>query len=179
MTETRGLLTVGKVTSGKVGLSVITGEGVPSHTGIARNISGSGAGSTWVVSENQITENLNITNTILTQTGFSTQLTNNPSTGVVYNTLWIEPNESETLETNTPFGGFPATTNASTTLGFTAAAGAKRGYASKVRTSDSLNVALSLQRVHASTMDWRCSSQTYRRPNHGVVFKKLLTYLSP
>ena len=100
MTETWGLLTVGKVISGAVEPSRVTGAGVAPDTAIISNLNGSGAGSTWVVNNSQ-----SITGAKLTQTGFLSQVTfNNPAGGV--KTLWIEPNENETLQTNTASEGF-------------------------------------------------------------------------
>ncbi len=50
MTETYGVLTVGSESSGAVAVGQqVTGQGVPALTAIEANLSGSGAGSTWVV----------------------------------------------------------------------------------------------------------------------------------
>ena len=136
MTETWGLLTVGKVISGTVEPSRITGSGVAPDTGIISNLNGSGAGSTWVVNNAQ-----SISGVRLTQTGFLSQVTNNAPAGGV-KTLWIEPNENETLQTNTSFGGFPSGSSAGP-LALTSATGAKRGHATLVQTGASLSQALS------------------------------------
>jgi hypothetical protein len=54
MTESYGVLTVGSVTSGTIAVGQqVTGAGVASLTGIEDNLSGSGAGSTWVVNNAQ------------------------------------------------------------------------------------------------------------------------------
>src|SRR5208283_1869348 len=53
MTETWGLLTIGNVISGAVEPSRITGPGVAPDTAIISNLTGSGAGSTWVVNNAQ------------------------------------------------------------------------------------------------------------------------------
>ena len=54
MTETYGLLTVGSVTSGTVAVGQqVTGTNVLNRTAIDANLSGSGAGSTWVVDYTQ------------------------------------------------------------------------------------------------------------------------------
>ena len=54
MTESYGKLTVGSVTSGAVGVGQeLTGAGVASLTAIDSKLSGSGAGSTWVVNNAQ------------------------------------------------------------------------------------------------------------------------------
>ena len=54
MTESYGVLTVGSVTSGTVAVGQqVTGAGVASLTGIEDNLSGSGAGSTWLVNNAQ------------------------------------------------------------------------------------------------------------------------------
>ena len=54
MTESYGVLTVGSVTSGTVANGEhVTGAGVASLTAIEDNLSGSGAGSTWVVNNAQ------------------------------------------------------------------------------------------------------------------------------
>jgi hypothetical protein len=136
MTETWGLLTVGKIISGTVEPSQITGSGVANHTGIISNLNGSGAGSTWVVNNAQ-----SISGVRLTQTGFLSSVTKNAPAGGV-STLWIEPNNNETLETNTNFGGFPSGSSAGP-LALTSATGAKRGYATLVQTGASLSQALS------------------------------------
>ena len=136
MTETWGLLTVGNVISGTVEPSRITGSGVANHTGVISNLNGSGAGSTWVVNNAQ-----SISGVTLTQTGFLSTVTNNAPAGGV-TTLWIEPNNDDTLETNTSFGGFPSGSSAGP-LALTSATGAKRGYATLVKTGASLSRALS------------------------------------
>jgi hypothetical protein len=54
MTETYGVLTVGSVTSGTVAVGEkVTGAGVAPMTAIEDNLSGTGAGSTWVVNNAQ------------------------------------------------------------------------------------------------------------------------------
>jgi hypothetical protein len=54
MTESYGVLTVGSVTSGTVAVGEkVTGAGVAPMTGIEDNLSGRGAGSTWVVNNAQ------------------------------------------------------------------------------------------------------------------------------
>jgi hypothetical protein len=54
MTETYGVLTVGDVTSGTVAVGqAVDGPGIPTHTAIDGNLSGSGAGSTWIVNNAQ------------------------------------------------------------------------------------------------------------------------------
>jgi hypothetical protein len=136
MTETWGLLTVEKVISGTVEASRVTGSGVAPDTGIISNLQGIGAGSTWVVNKAQ-----SISGVRLTQTGFLSTVTNNvPAGGVT--TLWIEPNNDETLETNTSFAGFPSGSSAAP-LALTSATGAKEGYATLVQTGASLSQALS------------------------------------
>ena len=136
MTETWGLLAVGNVISGTVKPSQITGSGVAPDTGIISNLNGSGAGSTWVVNNAQ-----SISGVTLKQTGFLSAVTDNAPAGGVQ-TLWIEPNIDETLETDTSFGGFPSGSSA-TPLALTSAAGAKEGYATLVQTGASLSQALS------------------------------------
>jgi hypothetical protein len=145
MTETWGQLTVGNVISGTVEPSRVTGTGVAPDTGIISNLNGSGAGSTWVVNNAQ-----SISGVELTQTGFLSQVTNNPSSGIPpagsVTTLWIEPNNKETLETNTSFGGFPSGSSAGP-LALTSATGAKHGDATLVKTGASLSRALSEYRL--------------------------------
>jgi hypothetical protein len=141
-TETWGLLTVGNVISGTVGPSRVTGSGVAPDTGIISNLTGSGAGSTWVVNNAQ-----SISGVRLTQTGFLSTVTDNAPAGGV-TTLWIEPNNDETLETNTSFGGFPSRSSAGP-LALTSATGAKEGFATLVPTGKSLSQAL---------IDYRSSS---------------------
>ncbi len=136
MTETWGLLTVGNVISGTVEPSRITGSGVAPDTGIVSKLNGSGAGSTWVVNRAQ-----SISGVTLTQTGFLSSVTDNKPVGGVQ-TLWIEPNNDETLETSTSFGGFPSGSSAGP-LALTSATGAKQGYATLVKTGASLGQALS------------------------------------
>jgi hypothetical protein len=54
MTETYGVLTVGSVSSGTVKAGQeVTGSGILPYTAIEDNLSGSGAGSTWVVNKTQ------------------------------------------------------------------------------------------------------------------------------
>ena len=62
MTESYGKLTVGSVTSGAVGVGQeLTGAGVASLTAIDSKLSGSGAGSTWVVNNAQTVAPENMT----------------------------------------------------------------------------------------------------------------------
>ena len=62
MTETYGVLTVGSVTSGTVAVGEkVTGAGVLPLTAINGNLSGSGAGSTWLVNNAQTVAGENIT----------------------------------------------------------------------------------------------------------------------
>ena len=50
LSETYGILTIGTVNSGTVAVGQeVTGNGVTANTAIEHHISGSGAGSTWVV----------------------------------------------------------------------------------------------------------------------------------
>ena len=62
MTESYGVLTVGSVTSGTVANGEqVTGAGVASSTAIDGNLSGSGAGSTWLVNNAQTVAPENMT----------------------------------------------------------------------------------------------------------------------
>ena len=64
MTESYGVLTVGSVTSGTVADGEeVTGRGVASLTAIDDNLSGSGAGSTWLVNNAQTVAPEPMTNT--------------------------------------------------------------------------------------------------------------------
>ena len=64
MTESYGVLTVGSVTSGTVAVGQeVTGAGVASLTAIDGNLSGSGAGSTWLVNNAQTVAGENMTMT--------------------------------------------------------------------------------------------------------------------
>ena len=64
ITETYGVLTVGAVNSGTVGLGEqVTGAGVLPLTAIDSHLSGSGAGSTWVVNNAQTVAGENMTMT--------------------------------------------------------------------------------------------------------------------
>jgi hypothetical protein len=64
MTESYGVLTVGSVTSGTVAVGQeVTGAGVASSTAIDGNLSGSGAGSTWLVNNAQTVAPESMTNT--------------------------------------------------------------------------------------------------------------------
>ena len=69
MTESYGVLTVGSVTSGTVAVGQQV-TGVASLTGIEGNLSGSGAGSTWLVNNAQTVagENMTMTATPLSVT---------------------------------------------------------------------------------------------------------------
>ena len=54
LTETYGVLTVGSVSSGTVAVGQqVTGPGILPRTGIEKNLTGSGAGSTWLVNNYQ------------------------------------------------------------------------------------------------------------------------------
>jgi len=62
MTESYGVLTVGSTTSGTVGDGeLVAGAGVASLTAIESNLSGSGAGSTWLVNNAQTVAGENMT----------------------------------------------------------------------------------------------------------------------
>ena len=64
MTESYGVLTVGSVNSGAVAVGEeVTGAGVASLTAIDGNLSGSGAGSTWLVNNAQTVAGENMTMT--------------------------------------------------------------------------------------------------------------------
>ncbi len=64
MTETYGVLTVGSVTSGTVADGEqVAGAGAASPTAIDGNLSGSGAGSTWLVNNAQTVAGENMTMT--------------------------------------------------------------------------------------------------------------------
>ena len=64
ITETYGVLTVGAVNSGTVGLGEqVTGAGVLPLTAIDSHLSGSGAGSTWIVNNAQTVAGKNMTMT--------------------------------------------------------------------------------------------------------------------
>jgi hypothetical protein len=139
MHEGWGLLTTGNVTSGTVvGPSRITSAdpNLDTELAVVSNLSGSGSGSTWVVNKPQTEVGF-----ALTLTGVLNLYTNNAPNGGV-NTIWIESNNIETLEPDTSFTGYPASTSAAA-LGLTQAVGAKRGFASPLETADSLNAALS------------------------------------
>ena len=139
MVATWALLTVGTVSSGTVGLGALTGSGVAGQTAIMSNISGSGAGSTWVVNNSQT-----ITATALTNTAPTVTVTfNNPPGSGGVETLWIQPNNTETLEPSTSIS--VAGGSSAAALFLTTVTGAKLGIPSQdpIDTTASLNEAIS------------------------------------
>ena len=94
MTESYGVLTVGSVTSGTVADGQeVTGAGVASLTGIEDNLSGSGAGSTWLVNNAQTVAPESMTNKAT-----PLSVTYNPIVGVTANRDYFE------VSTNGDFG---------------------------------------------------------------------------
>ena len=92
MTETYGVLTVGSVSSGKVAagqqVTDVTG-GVLPDTAIQANLTGNGAGSTWVVNKAQ-----NVASESMTMTGAPLGVTYRPVKGATVNSgaFWIQQN---------------------------------------------------------------------------------------
>jgi hypothetical protein len=77
LTASYGVLTVGSTTSGTVAIGQqVTGPGILSNTAIEANLSGSGAGSTWLVNYAQT-----VTSQNTTMTGAPLNVTYTPVTG--------------------------------------------------------------------------------------------------
>jgi hypothetical protein len=120
MTESYGLLTVGSVTSGNVAAGErITGPGVPSLTAVDTNISGSGAGSQWVVN-NALNLSGDLTMTAPTFTVEAQQFTGATQNNDFFE---IQPNGAYGFD-QTPSSLSYATGSAADSLGLSQASGA-------------------------------------------------------
>ena len=122
MTETYGLLTVGSVTSGNVALGErITGEGVPPLTAIDTNVSGSGAGSQWIVN-NAVNLTGNVTMTAPT---FTVEAQSSFVGATETNAYFeIQPNGVFGFDNNPSSLSYMSPSEAATELGLTQASGA-------------------------------------------------------
>jgi hypothetical protein len=121
MTESYGVLTVGSASSGTVSDGEeVTGAGVASPTAIEDNLSGSGAGSTWLVNNAQTVapENLTMTAPLLS-------VTYNPIIGATANRDYFEvqPNGDFGFDHNPSSLSYMGGT-AAAALGLTQASGA-------------------------------------------------------
>ncbi len=122
MKETYGLLTVGSVTSGNVALGErITGEGVPPLTAIDTNVSGSGAGSQWIVNNA-----LNLTGNIIMTAPTFTVEAQSSFVGATKTDAYfeIQPNGVFGFDNNPSSLSYMSPSKAATELGLTKASGA-------------------------------------------------------
>ena len=120
MTESYGVLTVGSVTSGAVGVGEeVTGAGVLPVTGIDSNLSGSGAGSTWVVNNAHAVAGEN-----MTMTAPPLHVLGNPVVGATGNNHFtVQPDRNFGFDDN-PSSLSYASGTAAAALGLTQASGA-------------------------------------------------------
>ena len=120
MTESYGVLTVGSVTAGAVGVGEeVTGPGVLPSTGIDSNLSGSGAGSTWVVNYAQTVAGEN-----MTMTAPPLHVLGNPVVGATGNNRFtVQPDRNFGFDDN-PSSLSYASGTAAAALGLTQASGA-------------------------------------------------------
>ena len=120
MTESYGVLTVGSVTAGAVGVGEeVTGAGVLPQTGIDSNLSGSGAGSTWVVNNAQAVAGEN-----MTMTAPPLHVLGNPVVGATGNNHFtVQPDRNFGFDDN-PSSLSYASGTAAAALGLTQASGA-------------------------------------------------------
>jgi hypothetical protein len=135
MTDSYGELKVGSVTSGTVAAGQqITGTGVAPYTAIQSPISGSGAGSTWVLSSGPTQA---VSNATLTTTAAPLAVSWNPVTGATKNSgaIWIEQwGTNDALGSSMTYAGPSA---AATTLRLTQGTGARLSPLGEVGTSPS------------------------------------------
>jgi Protein of unknown function (DUF3383) len=90
MTESYGVLTVGSVASGSVAPGEqLSGSGIASNTAILSNLSGSGAGSTWIVNNAQTV--VGASANVLAP---SLKVVNNPVTGATANRDYFDVGEA-------------------------------------------------------------------------------------
>ena len=109
LTDSYGVLTVGSVTSGTVAEGQeVTGNNVLPLTAIERNLSGSGAGSTWIVNNAQTVGGEN-----MTMTGAPLAATYTSITGATANRAYFEIQQN---------GNFNFSSSTLSTMGGTAAA---------------------------------------------------------
>ena len=121
MIETYGVLTVGSVTSGTVGVGAqVTGAGVASLTAIDGNLSGSGAGSTWLVNNAQT-----VSGEKMTMTATPLSVVNESATGATANNDYfgVSPNGAFGYDYNPSSLSYMAGT-AAAALGLTQESGA-------------------------------------------------------
>ena len=114
------MLTVGSVTAGAVEVGEeVTGAGVLPQTGIHSNLSGSGAGSTWVVNNAQTVADEN-----MTMTAPPLHVLGNPVVGATGNNHFtVQPDRNFGFDDN-PSSLSYASGTAAAALGLTQASGA-------------------------------------------------------
>ena len=121
MTETYGVLTVGSTRSGTVAdgqmVTDVTGEVLP-YTAIESNLSGSGAGSTWLVNKTQTVVREN-----MTMTGAPLSVTYTAKTGATANRDYFEIQQNGNFAFDSASLSYAAGTTAGS-LGLTQASGA-------------------------------------------------------
>jgi hypothetical protein len=120
MTESYGVLTVGSVTSGAVGVGEeVTGAGVRPLTAVVGNLSGSSAGSTWLVNNAQT-----IADEDITITAPPLYVLGNPVVGSIGNNHFtVQPDRNFQYDDN-PSSLSYASGTAAVALGLTQASGA-------------------------------------------------------
>jgi hypothetical protein len=161
MTETYGVLTVGSVSSGGVAVGQQVTDatgGVLPDTAIQANLSGNGAGSTWVVNKAQ-----NVASESMTMTGAPLGVTYRPVKGATVNSgaFWIQQNGNFNFASSTMTY---ARGTAAGPLGLTQASGAYLSSPGQVVTSPSQWMDNFIQTVSA---DW-ASFQTTFDPDAGT-----------
>jgi hypothetical protein len=160
-TETYGVLTVGSVSSGRVAVGQQVTDatgGVLPDTAIQANLSGNGAGSTWVVNKAQ-----NVASESMTMTGAPLGVTYRPVKGATVNSgaFWIQQNGNFNFASSTMTY---ARGTAAEPLGLTQASGAYLSSPGQVVTSPSKWMDNFIQTVSA---DW-ASFQTTFDPDAGT-----------
>ncbi len=131
LSETYGILTIGTVNSGAVAVGQeVTGSGVAANTAIEANISGSGAGSTWVVELTQT-----VASEAMKAKAAPLLVTNDAVTGATVDTdsFWIEANGDGYRPTTMTY----ASGTAAASLGLTQSTGAYLSTPGQITTSPS------------------------------------------
>ena len=120
LTETYGVLTAGSASSGTVAIGQhVVGKGVLPDTAIEAHLSGSGAGSTWLVDFAQTVEGEK-----MTLTGAPLQVDYSSVTGVTQNSAYFSIQQNGDFLYNSSSVSFAGRRSAATTLGLTQAEGA-------------------------------------------------------
>jgi hypothetical protein len=157
LSETYGILRIGTVNSGRVAIGQeVTGSGVAANTAIQTNISGTGAGSQWVVDLTQT-----VASETLTTKAAPLTVTDHHVTGATVNSdsFWIEQNGDY---------GYQAASmtyargTAAASLGLTRAAGAYLSTPGQITTSPSAW----LNSIVQQDSQWSSFQMTYPTAPH-------------